>query len=191
ETIGAYILSMEDLKRKISSIIIASLGLDKVETFYLSDFEKGTSVFRIHHYYSDGKFAAGEEALFAHTDPHCFTILYQDNGAGLQIQSKEGNWVHVKHIPNSLIINVADSLKAWSNGRYRSVNHRVVYKDWTNRISLGWFMMFPDKEIRVPAEFIDDQHPQCYRPFTYLQFRDAFMKDRIDIDGYAGIIPTY
>ncbi|KAH9325213.1 hypothetical protein KI387_005391 [Taxus chinensis] len=190
ETIGAYILSMEDLKRKISSIIIASLGLD-VETFYHSDFEKSSSVFRIHHYYSDGKFGVGEEALFAHTDPHCFTILYQDNGGGLQIQSREDNWVYVKSIPDSLIINVADSLKAWSNGRYRSVNHRVVYKDWTSRISVGWFMMFPDKEIRIPAELIDDHNPQRYRPFTYLQFRDACMKDRIGIDGYAGVFPAY
>ncbi|KAH9318267.1 hypothetical protein KI387_020036, partial [Taxus chinensis] len=110
ETIVAYMFGMEDLKRKISIIIIASLGLD-VETFYHSDFEKGTSMFRIHHHYSDGKFAAGEEALFAHTDPHCFTILYQDNGGGFQIQSKEGDWVEVKPIPNSLGINIADSLK--------------------------------------------------------------------------------
>ncbi|KAH9325172.1 hypothetical protein KI387_005350, partial [Taxus chinensis] len=193
EEVVAYMLGMEDLKHKISIIIIASLGLDAVEGFYQSDFEKGTSIFRIHHYYSDGKFVAGEEALFGHTDPHCFSILYQNDGGGLQIQSKEGNWADVKPIPNSLVINVAESLRAWSNGRYRSVMHRVVYKDWTHRISLGWFLIFPDdKKIQAPAEIIDHQHPQRYRPFTYTQYREAFFtKDRINIDGYAGIFPTY
>ncbi|KAH9293288.1 hypothetical protein KI387_041512, partial [Taxus chinensis] len=124
---------MADLQRKISMIIIASLKLD-VETFYHSDFEETTSYMRIHHHYSEGKFAAGEEALFPHTDPNCFTIVYQDNGGGFQFESKEGNWVDVK--PNSLVINIADSLKAWSNGRYHNTKHRVVYKDWTNRISV-------------------------------------------------------
>ncbi|KAH9298763.1 hypothetical protein KI387_030445, partial [Taxus chinensis] len=190
ETIGAYMFGMMELQRKISVIILASLGLD-LETFYHSDFEKGTSIFRIHHHYTDGKFAVGEEALFGHTDPNCFTILYQDNGGGLQIQSKEGNWVDVKPVPNSLVINIADSLKAWSNGRYRSAKHRVIYKDWTNRISFVWMLMFPDKEIRAPIELIDEQHPQHYRPFTYHPFREATMKDHVNIDGYAGIFPTY
>ncbi|KAH9325288.1 hypothetical protein KI387_005466, partial [Taxus chinensis] len=108
ETIVAFTLGMADLQRKISMIIIASLGLD-VETFYHSDFEEATSYMRIHHHYSEGKFAAGEEALFPHTDPNCFTILYQDNGGGLQFESKEGNWVDVK--PSSFVINIADFLK--------------------------------------------------------------------------------
>ncbi|KAH9295515.1 hypothetical protein KI387_039103, partial [Taxus chinensis] len=184
ETIVAYLLGMEELKRKISIIIIASLGLD-VETFYHSDFEKGTTLFRIHHHYSDGKFAAGEEALYGHADSHCFTILYQDIGGGLQIQSKEGNWLDIKPIPNSLVINVADCLRAWSNGKYHSAFHRVVYKDWTNRISAVWGMMFPDKAIWAPVELVDEQHPRHYRPFTYTPFKEAAMKDRITIDSYA------
>ncbi|KAH9325223.1 hypothetical protein KI387_005401, partial [Taxus chinensis] len=110
ETIEAYTFGMVDLQRKISIIIIASLGLD-VETFYHSDFEKATSYLRIHHHYSQGKFAAGEEALFEHTDPDCFTIVYQDNGGGFQCQSVEGNWVDVKYIPNSVLINIGDCLK--------------------------------------------------------------------------------
>ncbi|KAH9325286.1 hypothetical protein KI387_005464, partial [Taxus chinensis] len=108
ETVMAYALGMAELQRKISFIIIASLGLD-VETFYHSDFEKATSYMRVHHHYSEGKFAAGEEALFGHYDPNCFTMLYQDIGGGLQIESKEGKWVDAK--PGSLVINVAESLK--------------------------------------------------------------------------------
>ncbi|KAH9325010.1 hypothetical protein KI387_005188, partial [Taxus chinensis] len=187
-TIVAYMLCMEDLKRKICIIILASLGLD-VETFYHSDFEKGTSIFRIHYHSAEGKF--GEEALLAHTDPHCFSILYQDNGGGLQIESKEGNWVDVKPIPNSLGINIADSLQAWSNGRYCSTKHRVVYKDWFNRISMAWGLLFPlDKEICAPVELVDERHPQRYRPFPYRAFLEASRKG-ITIESYAGISPPY
>ncbi|KAH9319378.1 hypothetical protein KI387_021147, partial [Taxus chinensis] len=196
ETIGTYTLAMADLQRKMSKIILASLGLD-VKTFYHSDFEECTAYMRINHYWSDGKSTDEEAALFAHTDITCFTILYQDDEGGLQIRSDEGKWFNVKPVSNSFIVNVGDSLKAWSNGRYRSAEHRVVYKGWRDRISVPWFAHFPyDKEIWAPAELVDDEiHPRRYRPFTFSQFRRDFLLNLLSkqknpvtfVESYAGI----
>ncbi|KAH9324658.1 hypothetical protein KI387_004836, partial [Taxus chinensis] len=191
ETIGAYTSGTADLQCKITIIILASLGLD-AETFYHSDFEKCTSYMRIHLYNSDGKLTKDEEALFAHTDPNCFTILYQDNDGGLQIKSNQGNCMDVKPLSNSLLVNIGELLKAWSNGRYRSVEHRVIYKGWTNRISVVWTVEFPyDKEIWAPAELVDQHHPRCFHPFTFSQVLEASMNHGLSQKGNQTSIDSY
>ncbi|KAH9307753.1 hypothetical protein KI387_035664, partial [Taxus chinensis] len=109
ETFRTYASCMEELMAKISKIFIASLGLD-VETFYHSDFEKCRTSFRINHYKSEGK-PIDEEILFPHTDLDCFTILYQDNKGGLQIRSKEGQWLNVNPVAHSFVVNLGDCLQ--------------------------------------------------------------------------------
>ncbi|XP_059066451.1 2-oxoglutarate-dependent dioxygenase DAO-like [Cryptomeria japonica] len=196
ETIGTYTLAMADLQQKISKIIIASLGLD-VTTFFHSDFQHCEAYMRLSRYSSNGRFTEDEGALFEHTDLACFTILYQTN-EGLQIRTKEGKWLNVKPIASSFVINVGDSLQAWTNRRFRSAEHRVVFRGWTDRLSIAWFVHFPyDKEIWAPAEFVDANHPRYYRPFTFSQFKHYFDKNFRPkginllnlIDSYAGI-PT-
>ncbi|KAH9325217.1 hypothetical protein KI387_005395, partial [Taxus chinensis] len=111
DTIQTYLSYMEDLTRRISKIVIASLGLE-VDTFYQSDFEQCRASLRVNHYFSDGKSREDEqEVLYGHTDVNCFTILYQDNNGGLQIRSKEGEWMNVKPHSHSLVVNVGDCLK--------------------------------------------------------------------------------
>ncbi|GLJ41166.1 hypothetical protein SUGI_0852370 [Cryptomeria japonica] len=190
ETIGTYTLAMADLQQKINKIIIASLGLD-VTTFFHSDFEDCEAYMRLSRYSSNGKFTEDEGALFEHTDLACFTILCQTN-EGLQIRTKEGKWLNVKPIASSFVIN------AWTNRRFRSAEHRVVFRGWTDRLSIAWFVHFPyDKEIWAPAGFVDDNNPRYYRPFTFSQFKHYFDKNFRPkginllnlIDSYAGI-PT-
>ncbi|GLJ41129.1 hypothetical protein SUGI_0851960 [Cryptomeria japonica] len=149
ETMTAYALSVTNLAQLITKIILASLGLD-AKAFYRSHFEKCTAVLRINGYPSDN-ISIGEEALLSHTDLTSLTILYQDDVGGLQIPSQEGKWFNVKPILHAFVINVGDSFKAWSNGRYRSAEHRVVYKGWRDRMSIGFFTEFPEEtEIWAP-----------------------------------------
>ncbi|GLJ41124.1 hypothetical protein SUGI_0851910 [Cryptomeria japonica] len=176
ETIGTYASAISDLAQTTNKIILASLGLD-VDRFYRSDFEKNTGNLFIKHYTCDGRISLEEEALPPHTDVCCFTILYQADEGGLQIRSKEGKWLNVKPLPNSFVVFIADSLKVWSNGRYHSPDHRVVYSGWKDRISLALFISFPnEKEIWAPAEFVDDDHKRLYRPFTFSQLLEEFVK---------------
>ncbi|XP_059076177.1 probable 2-oxoglutarate-dependent dioxygenase AOP1.2 [Cryptomeria japonica] len=109
EIFRKYSLLMAELARKVCKIILASLGLD-VENFYHFHFEKYTAIMRIIHYLSDAK-SVEEELLLPHTDIGSFTILYQGNEGGLQMRSKEGEWLNVKPIPNSFVVNLGDSMK--------------------------------------------------------------------------------
>ncbi|KAH9325440.1 hypothetical protein KI387_005618, partial [Taxus chinensis] len=117
----------------------------------------------------------GDEALASHADPGCLTILYNDEMEGLEIRSKQGKWFNVRPAPDSFIVNLGDSMKAWSNGRYRSADHRVVYRGWMNRISLPFFITPPlDAQIWAPQELVDENNPRRYKSFMFSQFLNGF-----------------
>ncbi|GLJ41161.1 hypothetical protein SUGI_0852320 [Cryptomeria japonica] len=170
ETMVTYSLRLSNLAQNITKIILASLGLD-AKAFYHSHFAKCTSRMRINRYSSQQK-NIGEETLRSHADTGCVTILYQDDVGGLEIRSKDGKWFNVKPLSHSFVINLGDSLKAWTNGRYHSADHRVVCKGWIDRMSITFFNSFPmETEIWAPEELVDKDNPRRYKPFIFSQFR--------------------
>ncbi|EES17104.1 DIBOA-glucoside dioxygenase BX6 [Sorghum bicolor] len=80
----------------------------------------------------------------AHSDPSFLTVLLQDAHAGGGLQALlEDRWVDVPPaVPGgALLVNVGDLLQLVSNGRFRSVEHRVVAnrsRD-TARVSVACF----------------------------------------------------
>jgi len=64
------------------------------------------------------------------------TVLCQDDVGGLQVQDRDGDWVHAPPIPGSLIVNVADLLSRWTAGAFKSTPHRVVNTSGRERLSL-------------------------------------------------------
>ena len=75
-----------------------------------------------------------------HSDVSTLTILLQDDIGGLYVQGNNDSWVHVPPISGSLVINVSDALQIMSNGRYKSIEHRVVANGGKNRISIPIFV---------------------------------------------------
>ncbi|KAL3536087.1 hypothetical protein ACH5RR_004548 [Cinchona calisaya] len=63
--------------------------------------------------------------LSDHTDPGVKTLLLKNGAPGLQVKY-QGEWVDVKPLPGSVIINIGDFLEIVSNGEYRSVQHCVL-----------------------------------------------------------------
>ncbi|KAL3843780.1 hypothetical protein ACJIZ3_001183 [Penstemon smallii] len=55
--------------------------------------------------------------------------------AGLQIQHN-GKWFNTNSPQNSILVNAADHLEIFSNGRYKSVKHRAVVNSEATRISV-------------------------------------------------------
>ncbi|KAH9300682.1 hypothetical protein KI387_012265 [Taxus chinensis] len=185
EAIGALSLFLSDLRTKIIKSILASLGLDATK-FYKSDFEKCKANLHINGYSSHGK-CMGDVVLPCHADVECLTILYNDGNTGLQVRSKQGKWFNIKSQPDSFIVNIGDCFQAWTNGRYRSPDHRVVYTGWRNRISLPFSIIFPhDAQIWAPVELVDDDDPRRYKPFTY----SALLKEISSYQGYQADAET-
>ena len=61
-----------------------------------------------------------------HTDFGSVTFVFSQPIGGLELQTREGNWKAVKHIPGSIVVNTADMMHFWTNGYLQSCIHRVV-----------------------------------------------------------------
>lgn len=82
-----------------------------------------------------------------------------------------------QHLPNIYRLKTADVgqcqliLQAWSNGRMRSAVHRVMMSGDKDRYSLAIFGAPVDGSIiKAPKELIDEEHPQVFKEFDYLDF---------------------
>ncbi|CAM6126293.1 unnamed protein product [Calypogeia fissa] len=153
-----------------------SLGLP--HTYLREVHHKNATVPRylnFHHYPKATKSDVDETGIVPHRDSSVFTIVSQGyDTEGLQINPC-GEWVPVLPKRGSLVVNVGDILQAWTNGRYRSILHRVISNRKSSRHSCAYFL-FPapgpeaDYIVEPISKLISKNNPPAYVPFSYLDF---------------------
>lgn len=105
-----------------------------------------------------------------HSDYGFLTLLLQDEVEGLQIQFQD-RWITVQPIPNSFVVNVGDHLEIFSNGRYKSVLHRVLVNSHKPRISVASLHSLPLKcTVRPYSKLVDEENPRCYKDTDFATF---------------------
>ncbi|XP_031285205.1 protein DMR6-LIKE OXYGENASE 2-like [Pistacia vera] len=105
-----------------------------------------------------------------HSDYGFLTLLLQDEVEGLQIQYKD-QWVTIEPIPNSFVVNVGDHLEIFSNGRYKSVLHRVLVNSAKSRISVASLHSLPINSMVTPSpKLIDKANPRRYKDTDFASF---------------------
>ncbi|XP_021677380.2 probable 2-oxoglutarate-dependent dioxygenase SLC1 [Hevea brasiliensis] len=107
-----------------------------------------------------------------HSDYGFLTLLLQDEVEGLQIQYMD-KWVTVESIPNAFVVNVGDHLEIFSNGKYKSVLHRVKVNSTKSRISVASLHTLPFKcMVRPWSKLIDAANPRRYKDTNFATFLD-------------------
>lgn len=197
EILQEYGIRMMEISNRVIKIMLMILGADCESKFYESAFSKCHGYLRIVNYTPPETVEQKEvEGLGMHTDMSCITVVYQDETGGLQMRSKDGKWIDINPCANSLVVNIGDLMQAWTNGRLRSSEHRVVLKRPVNRLSMAFFWCFEDdKLILAPDEVVGDGCSRKYKAFTclhYLKFRvinEVGKFDRIayTVKDFAGI----
>ncbi|KAG1346758.1 Gibberellin 2-beta-dioxygenase 3 [Cocos nucifera] len=115
-----------------------------------------------------------------HTDPQIISILRSNDTQGLQIALRDGSWVSVPPDQESFFINVGDSLQVMTNGRFKSVKHRVLANGMKSRVSMIYFGGPPQTETIAPlTQLMREGEQSLYREFTWGEYKKAAYKSRL------------
>ena len=134
----AYYGAMLGLMRTMFGLFAAALDLD--EDHFRRWTGKPASIMNVNHYRGRGAAADGvPTGVGAHSDYECFAILWQDGSGGLQLQNQAGDWIDALPVPGTFVINIGDMMAHWSNDRFASTKHRVVYGGEGDRLSIAFF----------------------------------------------------
>jgi isopenicillin N synthase-like dioxygenase len=156
------------------------LGLN--ENYFDNFVVKGNSILRAIHYppiTSEPKSAIRAEQ---HEDINLITLLVGASADGLQILTKQNEWVGVTSLPEQIVVNVGDMLQRLTNNKLRSTTHRVVNPPremWhTSRFSIPFFL-HPRSSMSLACleSCIDAEHPKAYEDATAGEYLDERLRE--------------
>ena len=138
EVLEKYTCNMTKLGRNLMRLALLSSGVKDLSVMHSLD--PPTIWLRLLHYPPISKNSPSDLYGSApHTDFGCLTILAQDEIGGLQVQTREGEWIDVPKLEGSFVVNVGDMLSRYTNGLLRSTPHRVINKSGKERFSCPFF----------------------------------------------------
>ncbi|KAL9322117.1 hypothetical protein ACSQ67_010170 [Phaseolus vulgaris] len=138
--------------------------------------KQSDSVFRVNHYPACPELAVNGQNMIGfgeHTDPQIISLLRSNNTSGLQIYLRDGSWIPVPPDHNSFFINVGDSLQVMTNGRFRSVRHRVLANGFKSRLSMIYFGGPPLSEKIAPLPSLIKGKQSLYNEFTWFEYKNS------------------
>lgn len=166
---GTYAMEARRVALQLMDAILESLGLGQA---YMNDkLAEGMQVMTVNNYEKSPQMTDSMLGLAPHSDYGCITILLQ-SCEGLQILDKNSStWKGVQvEFPNALHVHIGDYLEVLSNGRYKSVVHRVIL-DCEKRMSVASIHgLGMDEEVTVARELVDEQHPKGYKESSFRDF---------------------
>ncbi|GMI65311.1 hypothetical protein like AT1G52820 [Hibiscus trionum] len=167
KTIVSFTQLAAGLEKTVRRMLLESFGVEK----YMDELNDATNyTLRAIKY---GRQRTGEPTLGAdaHTDKGMLTVLYQNEVHGLEIRTRDGEWIDIKPSPKSFIIMNGESLGAWLNGRLSAPYHRVVTKGNKVRYSVAFFANpRGGYRVKVPEELVDDKNGLLFKPFDYEEY---------------------
>jgi len=181
-----YYEAMSELAATVMELLHRTLGLEGEQLRGDADYSNA----RLNYYPVDDPLdpaerdtatALGDMALHHHTDPGLVTLLVQDDTGGLQTQSTRHGWIDVPPRAGTIIVNLGDSVQAWSNDNYKAAVHRVVPMTERARMSTPFF-------YHPARDAVIEPHPQLaagnphYRPFSWREY----IQSRVD-DNFADL----
>jgi len=147
-----------DLMLKVLRLLAIALDLD-MENFVnlhknVGDRQQnGTSMRMLYYPCVKTDPVPGQQRCGEHTDYGTLTLLYQDNVGGLEVLSPTGQFIKAKPIPGTIVINAADLLHKWSEGKFLATIHRVTVPANTESRKCGRqsiaFFAHPDYDVSI------------------------------------------
>ncbi len=162
----ALYAALDSLGNRILSALALHLGLD--ENWFNDKVNFGNSILRPIHYPPIG--ADTEEGAVrsaSHEDINLITLLVGSHEEGLQVLSRDGEWIPMTTPEGTIAVNIGDMLQRLCNHELPSTTHRVVNppgeKARQSRYSIPFFLHpNPDFEIKTLDQCISAENPDRY-----------------------------
>jgi isopenicillin N synthase-like dioxygenase len=165
EAAMAYLEHTLVLGRRLLRVFATALELP--EDFFAGYTRKPMILTNLYHYPPQETPTERELGAAAHTDYGTLTILAQDPIGGLELRTREGEWVGAPFIDGTLVINLGDLVKVWTNGQYVSNLHRVANRTGRERFSIPTFFNLDyDTPVACLPQFLPPGQEPRYAPIT-------------------------
>ena len=155
----------------------------KLDENYFDDYvHNGNSILRAIHY--PPIITEPQSALRAeqHEDINLITLLIGASADGLQILTKQKEWIAVTSLPDQIVVNVGDMLQRLTNNKLCSTTHRVVNPSrdlWhTSRFSIPFFLHPKSSmSLRCLDATVDNLHPKQFDDLTAGEYLDERLRE--------------
>jgi isopenicillin N synthase-like dioxygenase len=144
-----------------------ALHIDLVEDFFDDKIRFGNSILRPIHYPPITATDIPNVRAGAHEDINFITLLVGASAEGLEVLTREGNWLPITTEGDAIVVNIGDMLQRLTNHVYPSTTHRVVNPQNDNarkpRYSVPYFLHpNPDVVLDVLPSCISADNPSRY-----------------------------
>jgi isopenicillin N synthase-like dioxygenase len=116
--------ALDALGSQVLSALALHLGLD--ENYFADKTDFGNSILRPIHYPPITSPDIPNVRAGAHEDINLITLLVGASAAGLEVKSRQGEWVPFTADADTIVVNIGDMLQRLTNHVYPSTTHRVV-----------------------------------------------------------------
>ncbi|KAH6654971.1 hypothetical protein BKA67DRAFT_656941 [Truncatella angustata] len=180
----AYWSSCLLLARKLVGAFALSLDLEESYWDDKVTHPGADSVFNYYRPRSEQEIREDFVGLGSHTDLQLFTLLWQDSIGGLQVLTKEGQWIKAPPIEGTFVVNIGDYMMRLSNDTYKSTVHRVTNESLLERVSMPFFfgLNFNCVESVIPS-CVSETNPAKYEPIScgdWCQLRFKIERESFD-----------
>ncbi|KAI5395770.1 probable 2-oxoglutarate-dependent dioxygenase SLC1 [Lathyrus oleraceus] len=170
---ATYAEETKHLFIRLMESILESLGIvednQEVKDNILKELEDGSQLMAVN-FYPPCPQPDLTLGMPPHSDYGFLTLLLQDDVEGLQIQFQE-QWFTVQPINNAFVVNIGDHLEIFSNGKYKSVLHRVVVNSSKRRRSIASLHSISfNGTVRPSPKLIDEANPKRYADTDFETF---------------------
>lgn len=169
----AIFQALDHLGNTILEAIALHLSMPK--NFFKDKVNFGNSVLRPLHYPPIQDEKTPHVRAGAHEDINLITLLVGSEEPGLEILSKQNEWIPVTSIKGTIVCNVGDMLERMTNNLLKSTTHRVVNPPGPqrreSRYSVPFFLhLNPDYVIESIPTCVTENHPNQYPPIMTNDF---------------------
>ncbi len=170
---------------EVTDALLSAFGLflGQSETFFPSMVHKGNTILRVIHYpVCDGFDEPGVMRAAAHEDINLMTLLAPADASGLEILTREGEWMPVHAIPGQIIVDTGDMMSRITNDVIPATTHRVVNPtgDIKPRYSMPFFVHpHLDVDLTVLDSCVPEGESPKYPPIN----NEKFLLERLEAIG--------